>query len=198
VSEENRLRLDRVAVVGTSAAGKSSFARRLATMRACAHVELDALYWSSDWVPRPPDQFHELVAKEVAGDRWIVDGNYGVVRPLVWERATAVIWLDYSFATVFGRVLARTAQRWLRRETLFSGNRESLRMTLMSRDSILWWVITTFHRRRREYHASFEDPHWAPLHRVRLRRPRDAERFLNDVAVREGVLAAVEPPSMGV
>jgi adenylate kinase family enzyme len=35
----------RILVVGTSCSGKSTFSRRLASILAIEHVELDALYW---------------------------------------------------------------------------------------------------------------------------------------------------------
>jgi len=48
--------LSRVVVVGTSCAGKTTFARRLAGIVGAAHVELDALHWGPLWTPRPDFQ----------------------------------------------------------------------------------------------------------------------------------------------
>ncbi len=168
----------RVVVVGCSGSGKTTFARQLAQQLCVPHVELDALHWLPDWVPRPTDEFCALVAQAVSQERWVTDGNYRAVRGLVWSRATAVIWLNYTFPTVFGRVLRRTLRRTLTREVLYMGNRESLRRSFLSRDSILWWVITTFRRRRRQFWALFDPTAVVAYTRVEFRRPSEARRFL--------------------
>ena len=170
--------LRRVAVVGTSCSGKSTFAAALAAGLQVPHIELDALHWRADWVPAPREIFRQAVATATAADRWVSDGNYSVVRDLVWGRATAVIWLDYSFATVLRRALYRTARRALLREELYSGNRETFRKALLSRDSILWWVVTSYGRQRREYPRLFEHPAFAHLETVAFTGPREADAFL--------------------
>jgi adenylate kinase family enzyme len=170
--------LRRVAVVGTSCAGKTTFAAALAAKLQIPHIELDALHWRVGWVPAPPEVFRQAVATATSAERWVSDGNYGVVRDLVWGRATAVIWLDYPFATVLWRALYRTARRALLREELYSGNRETFRKALLSRDSILWWVVTTHRQRQREFPMLFEQAAFAHLEVAVLKRPGDAESFL--------------------
>jgi adenylate kinase family enzyme len=59
----------RVVVVGTSCAGKSTFAQSLAAARGCAFIELDDLHWSPDWTPRPPAAFLQSVEAAAAGSR---------------------------------------------------------------------------------------------------------------------------------
>ena len=76
-------------------------------------------------------------------------------------------------------MVARTATRYLRRELICNGNRESLRMSLMSRDSIIWWALKTHGTNRARYEPVFADP--APFHHLRLHRvrgPREAEALL--------------------
>jgi adenylate kinase family enzyme len=170
--------LRRVAVVGTSCSGKTTFAKALAAQLQVPHIELDALHWRADWVPAPHEAFRQAVAVATSAERWVSDGNYSTVRDLVWGRATTVIWLDYAFALVLRRAVYRTARRALLREELFSGNRESLRKALLSRDSILWWVVTTWGRRRREYRNLFEPGAFAHLEVVTFASPREADRFL--------------------
>ncbi len=170
--------LRRVAVVGTSCAGKTTFAKALAAQLRAPHIELDALHWRADWVPAPAAVFRRAVATATAAERWVSDGNYGMVRDLVWGRATAVIWLDYAFATVLRRALWRTARRALLREELYGGNRETFKKALLSRDSILWWVVTTWRRQRREYPALLAQPAFAHLEVVALANPRAAAAFL--------------------
>ncbi len=97
------LRLERVIIVGTSCCGKTTFSRRLAEILKQPHIELDALYWGPNWVAKPADEFRRLVENAVSRDRWVVDGNYGLVRDVIWPKATLVIWLNYDFIVVFRR-----------------------------------------------------------------------------------------------
>jgi adenylate kinase family enzyme len=170
--------MNRVVVIGTSCAGKTAFARSLACALSFPHVELDALFWQPNWTPRPPEEFRKLVAQELSQGCWVTDGNYSVVRDLVWSRATTVIWLNYVFPLVLWRALTRTVRRVLTQEELFSGNRESLRMAFFSRESILWWVLTTFHRRRKQYRVLFDTATFPQLVYVELRNSTEAENFL--------------------
>jgi adenylate kinase family enzyme len=110
--------MTRVIVIGTSCVGKTTFARSLAYALSFPHVELDALYWPPNWVPRASDEFCVLTSQAVAQDRWVTDGNYSVVRDLIWSRATTVIWLNYGFRLVLWRALTRTVRRVLTREEL--------------------------------------------------------------------------------
>ena len=180
VPTESHMQSDmaRVMVVGCSGSGKTTLARQLAQVLGASHIELDALYWLPHWIPRPTDEFRALVAMAVSQEHWVTDGNYSAVRDLVWSRATAIIWLNYPFPTVFRQVLRRTLRRTLTHEELFAGNHESWRRSFLSRDSILWWVITTFRRRRRQYRALFDQPAAVAYTRVEFRRPSEARRFL--------------------
>ena len=109
----------RVVVIGTSCVGKTTFARSLARVLSFPHVELDALYWQPHWVPRPSEEFRKLVAQELSQGCWVTDGNYSVVRDLVWSRATIVIWLNYSFSIVpVARAHAHNATRADARRTV--------------------------------------------------------------------------------
>jgi len=81
----------RIVVVGTSGAGKTTLAKNIAAALAIPHIELDALHWDPDWrglSVTDPDEFIRRVAAATAGDAWVVDGNYGLVRALTWRRAT--------------------------------------------------------------------------------------------------------------
>jgi adenylate kinase family enzyme len=170
--------LRRVAVVGTSCSGKTTLAAALARTLGCDHVELDALHWLPDWVERPTEEFRELTEDAVAGECWTVDGNYSRVRDLVWERATHVVWLNYGFPVVFFRALRRTLRRVATREELYSGNRESFQLAFLDRDSILWWVITTWRRRRRTYRELCTRENFPHVEFIELRHPRDADALL--------------------
>jgi adenylate kinase family enzyme len=173
----------RVNVVGTSSSGKTTFARALAGRLAVPHVELDAMHWQPGWTPTAADQMRRRVAEVVRADAWVVDGNYSVTRDLVWERAEAVVWLDYPLRTVLRRYATRTWRRVRSDEEIWpgTGNRERL-ANLLGRDGLLWWILSTYRRRRREY------PRLLGAHprltAYRLRSPMEADAWL----------AAVRPP----
>lgn len=147
------IRARRILVIGTSCSGKTSLARAIARKLNLAHIELDALHWGPDWTPR--EDFLDRVRTAIAADEWVTDGNYSVARPLLWGRADLIVWLDYPMGVVVQRALRRTVARSWRRTELWSGNRESFRLSFLSRDSILLWVLSTWRKNRQRYRAQF-------------------------------------------
>ena len=89
----------------------------------------------------------------MASDRRVVDSSYNVLRDIVWPRATMVVWLNYSFPVVLWRALRRTLIRSVRRQTIFSGNMETIIRSFFSRESIPLWVFMTYRLRRKQFRA---------------------------------------------
>jgi adenylate kinase family enzyme len=171
----------RASVIGSSGAGKSTFAARLAATVGVPHVELDAIYHQANWTPLSDDEFRARVAVVVAGDGWVIDGNYAVVRPLVLDRATTVAWLDYSRWVVMSRVIRRSVSRAITRRELWNGNRERPSTWLDSEHPIRW-AWTHFDRKRAEYAERFASPEFQHLDVHRFRTPREATRWLKLVS----------------
>jgi adenylate kinase family enzyme len=171
----------RIAVVGSTASGKSTFAAKLAARLDVPHVELDALFWGPDWTAPDDDDFRSIVRREAGADGWVIDGNYSRFLSITLERADTVVWLDLPLRTCLGRVIRRTARRARTREDLWaSGNREDLQK-LLGRDSLVWWVLRTHRRRRREHVARFADPANAHLRVLRFQSSVAAEAWLETV-----------------
>ena len=126
----------RIVVIGTSCAGKSTFAAALGAKLGLPVVELDALYWGPGWTAASPEAFRASVERATAGDAWIAEGNYGAVRELLWSRAGTIIWLNYGFPLVLWRAVRRTVSRSLRGTELWNGNRETVRNVLASDSEI--------------------------------------------------------------
>ena len=168
----------RIVVIGCSGSGKTTLARNIAARTGSLYIELDALHWGPNWTEVPDELMRERVRLAVQDERWTVDGNYRVVRDIVWPRATTIVWLDYPFALVAWRIFSRTLLRGIRRMELWNGNRESLRTAFLSRNSILLWMLQTHGKVRREYRAFLSRPPYAHLAVVHIQTPRQAREWL--------------------
>ena len=169
----------RVSVVGTSGSGKSTLARELAAILGVPYLELDAVHHQPGWEPLPTGEFRRLVAAEAAADGWVIDGNYGKVRDLVWARADTVVWLDLPKRTVMRQIVWRTLRRVSRRQELWNGNRERWRnFSWNPEQSVISWAWHKHASDRAKYAAAAADPANAHLRFVRLASRRDAVRFL--------------------
>ncbi len=123
---------DRICVFGPSNSGKSTLAVAMARQRALPVVHLDLLYHQpgTDWRPRPTEEFLALHERAIAGERWVIEGNYSVCTPQRLQRATGVILLDISTL----RSLFRYARR-----TLFERDRAGALEG--ARNGITWGMI---------------------------------------------------------
>ena len=172
------LATERVVVVGTSCSGKTTLARQLSRVLGSPHVEMDAIHWMPGWQERPVDEVRRMAGEAAAAERWVMDGNYSAVRDIVWGRATAVVWLNYPFRVVLWRCLRRTIRRAITREVLFSGNRESFRMSFLSRDSIILWVISSYRPLQRKYRRILDDGDFPHLRVIELRGSAEADALV--------------------
>lgn len=176
----------RVWVVGATCSGKTTLAAELATKLDCPHVELDALHWQADWTPADPGEFRAHVADALAGDCWVVDGNYrGALGEQVATRVQIVVWLDYPLRVNLWRLVKRGVRRVVTRQELWAhGNRETWRGAFFSCDSLLMWLLRTHSERRRRYATMMRQPEYVSIRFVRLRSPRATEQWLPAFSVR--------------
>jgi adenylate kinase family enzyme len=99
--------MQRVLVIGSGGAGKSTFAARLSRARGLPLVHLDALYWQPGWVEPSKAEWQQRVAQLVAEDRWVMDGNYGGTLEQRLRACDTVVFLDLPRVVCVTRVLRR-------------------------------------------------------------------------------------------
>jgi adenylate kinase family enzyme len=83
--------MQRVAVVGSGGAGKSTFAAALGEATGLPVIHLDRYFWHPGWVETPRDEWRQRQRELLAGERWIADGNYGGTFDERFARADTVI-----------------------------------------------------------------------------------------------------------
>ena len=192
----------RIAVVGTSGSGKTTLARRLGARIGAPVIELDALNWGPDWTNRSradPSTLMDSVEAATSGESWVADGNYRLVQSHILARATDVIWLDYSRATIMRRVVARSVERALSGAELWTGtgNRESWRRWL-DKEHPVRWAWDTHSANRRRYEALFVAPDTTHLTVHKLQRPREAARLLQTFPITRQPLVPPNPKLLDI
>lgn len=99
--------MKRVLVIGSGGAGKSTFARRLSERTGLPLIHLDAEYWLPGWVEPSRERWTGTVERLIAGDAWIIDGNFGGTMDRRIEACDTVIFLDISRWVCLARVIRR-------------------------------------------------------------------------------------------
>jgi adenylate kinase family enzyme len=168
--------LARIAVIGTSCSGKSTLAARLASSLEASLIELDEIHWGPGWSTDPPDVFRAKVEGALEAERWVCAGNYSIVHDLVWQRATALVWIDLPFWPTFGRAVSRTFLRTMTRAPVCGDNREPW-LGFLDPEWIPYWVIRTWRRNRTRFAARIAAREFEPLDVFVLRSRAEVERF---------------------
>lgn len=99
--------MKRVVVLGVGGAGKTRLAHAVARTTGLPIVHLDRIFWRPGWQLAPRDEARAALDEAVAGERWIIDGNFLSVGDARFERADTVVFLDLPRMTCLARALRR-------------------------------------------------------------------------------------------
>lgn len=162
----------KIAIVGSPGAGKSTFALRLAEKTGLPLYHLDVLYFAPGWKRRHEKSAWPGVVKKLTEEpRWIIDGNYLATMDLRMDAADLVIYLDVGPL----RALSRIVKRW----SMFrGGSRPSVAPDC--RERLHWSIVRSIVR-----HPLVDRPkilqamHLGKAQVTILRNSKEVEKFLN-------------------
>lgn len=159
-------------VLGCSGAGKSRLAAALSARTGIPAVHLDLLFWDPGWALAPQEVARRRLDDAVAGDRWILDGEFLKAGDDRFARANAVVFLDRSRWTCLVRVVKRALlERDRKRPDLPAGCAESIDLALLG------W-IWRYPRDERPRVLALLEEFGARVEVHHLRSNRDVARFL--------------------
>ena len=130
----------RICIFGPSNSGKSTLAVAVGNALGVPAVHLDLLHHqpNTDWVPRPAHEFERLHDEAIAGESWVMEGNYSRLMLQRLRRATGIVWVDTAMPGNLWRYFRRTLLERHRIGALEGGQ-----------DSIKWLMI---------HHITFVQP----------------------------------------
>jgi adenylate kinase family enzyme len=175
--------MKKIIIIGPSGAGKTILAQVLSKKLAIPHVELDSINHQANWQPIDKDIFRSKVNSITAQDSWIFCGNYFSILGIdFWKQADTIIWCDYSFPVVLGRLLRRTVRRVFTRQILWNENKEMFTVNFLSYDSVILWMMREWNNHKKNYGLLFSQPETLPgINLVRLKSPRATNGFLENI-----------------
>lgn len=167
----------KINIVGISGSGKSTFAKKIADKLHHPYIELDSIYWRSDW-KHNPNFLTDLNSSLSANSSYVLDGNYASSDHLKWKDIDLVIWLDYSFHLSFYRCLTRTIKRLITKECLWGSNKETI-YNILGKNSILYFMVTHYYKNKKKFENDMVNN--SNITFIRLRTPKEAEAFLQSL-----------------
>ncbi|SRR6266487_3276271 len=86
--------MDKIVIIGSPGAGKSTLARKIGRKLHIKVVHLDRKFWQPGWKEKPRDTRIEILQELVREKQWIIEGTYlGSSEPRL-KAADAIIFLD--------------------------------------------------------------------------------------------------------
>ena len=100
----------RILILGCSGSGKSTFARALAARTGLPLVHLDNIWWRADRTHISREEFDRALVELLAGEKWIVDGEYSRTVEVRLRACDTAIFLDYPEVVCMDGIRARVGQ----------------------------------------------------------------------------------------
>ncbi len=143
--------MQRVLIIGSPGAGKTTFAKALSQHLQLPLVHLDKLFWRGEWEQTPKEEFDAALQRELEQPQWIIDGNYFRTLDQRLAVCDTVIWLDLPTVVCLWRVIKRFLKHWGKSREDMGGN--CVERLNKERLAFFYYVLTF----RRRYDKQMND-----------------------------------------
>ena len=99
--------MQKIMVIGSAGAGKSTFSRKLGDKLNKEVIHLDKIFWKPNWEATEREQWTKIIKELSSRDSWIIDGNYGSTLEIRMKNADTIIFLDFPRNLCMFRVIKR-------------------------------------------------------------------------------------------
>lgn len=101
----------KIMITGCCGSGKSTLSRKLADRTGLPLYHLDLVWWRPDETHIPREEFDRKLEAILAGDRWIVEGDYSRTYEPRLQACDTLIFLDYDEETCMTGLRQRVGQK---------------------------------------------------------------------------------------
>ena len=88
--------MKKIIILGCSGSGKSTLAFQLQEITGLPLIHLDNVWWKPDRTHISRDEFDRKLAAILAGESWIIDGDYSRTYETRFQACDTVIFLDFN------------------------------------------------------------------------------------------------------
>lgn len=99
--------MEKVLIIGSNGAGKSTFSFSLAEGTGLPLIHIDQIYWCGNWQVTPQAEFDQLVLAEALKPSWIIEGNNIRSLPGRLQHADTVFWFEFPPLICIKNILIR-------------------------------------------------------------------------------------------
>ena len=99
--------MQRVLMIGSNGAGKTTFSYALAEKTGLPLIHLDQIYWRGKWEVSPQQEFEQTVLQHAQQPCWIIEGNCLRTLPQRLAYADTVLWFEFPRLQCVFNILKR-------------------------------------------------------------------------------------------
>ena len=123
---------EKILVIGSSGAGKSTFSKKLHNILNIPLIHLDKYYHKPNWEEPKKKDWEKTVKKLANQKEWIMDGNYAESFDIRIPKSDTIIFLDYNSFYCCFRVIKRVITDYgKRRSDMAKGCKESFDLSFL-------------------------------------------------------------------